>query len=439
MPSTENPPPRREGKQPSPEFADDVPNLQDFVRTYGELVGMDSGDVQLARGFRGPGGAINKVLEQLGRLADKIRPPPVPQPDPELLRSFVRVELQKHTSVIIQKFGLLLKRVESLVDSSVRNESHYLKLEKTFRDLESSLKEAVNNGKDALSLELKALFEAQLKELKAMHQKGMPGKKSGVQKFDDILKDFEIADTFPRRIKKLAESTLYRLAKLMLLYKVLDQKLQNQDPEQPKQAQMPTEMKKLEQLAIKLEEVPVMCETIQLEKGKFSDIPRTSEGLLHQFFPGDDDESVYQFSYAADATSGLAGLILGDGGPLSFNCHDVASFHLKLKSTSTKGVNAVGSVLAIPQFYHNGVRGSIAFPLPATFVKGKVHYLHEYGGVLGCIQMGANPLLKLSCVFGVRAFSLGADAAYNPVDKLITKNDLGFRYSARGFDVALLT
>lgn len=117
----------------------------------------------------------------------------------------------------------------------------------------------------------------------------------------------------------------------------------------------------------------------------------------------------------------------------------MGSFRLKLKSTSTKGENAVGSVLSVPQFYHNGVRGSIALPLPSTFVKGKIHYLHEYGGVLGSFQMGANPIFNLSCVFGVRAFSLGADAAYNPVDKKITKKDFGLRYSAHGFDVALLT
>ena len=67
-----------------------------------------------------------------------------------------------------------------------------------------------------------------------------------------------------------------------------------------------------------------------------------------------------------------------------------------------------------------------------------MHYLHEFGGVLGSVQLGANPLMKLSCVFGLKAFSLGADIGYNPSDKLLTKCDVGLRYSHNGFDATAI-
>ena len=108
----------------------------------------------------------------------------------------------------------------------------------------------------------------------------------------------------------------------------------------------------------------------------------------------------------------------GVGGPLSINLDDLGSFYLKLKCTSSKqgvGVSVnvgtmntvqyccfimylllsvptiltcwmslfcqdAGARLVMPEFYLNGVRGSIALPLPASYVKVFILASSMYSG-----------------------------------------------------------
>nr|ACG47097.1 outer mitochondrial membrane protein porin [Zea mays] len=105
-----------------------------------------------------------------------------------------------------------------------------------------------------------------------------------------------------------------------------------------------------------------------------------------------------------------------------------------VKATSESKVTTTITVheLATP-----GLKAFLCIPFPyKKSAKAELQYLHHHAGVAASVGLNANPVVKLSGVFGTKTVSVGADVAFDTSSGNLTKYNAGLSYSTSDFVAA---
>ncbi|XP_020397777.1 outer mitochondrial membrane protein porin isoform X2 [Zea mays] len=100
-------------------------------------------------------------------------------------------------------------------------------------------------------------------------------------------------------------------------------------------------------------------------------------------------------------------------------------------------IDEVTTTITVHELATPGLKAFLCIPFPyKKSAKAELQYLHHHAGVAASVGLNANPVVKLSGVFGTKTVAVGADVAFDTSSGNLTKYNAGLSYSTSDFVAA---